>query len=81
MIIHFLDHIKDVEDPRIPGMILYPRDEVLFTVLIGLLCRAEDFDEIEALSTELLDWMQDFLPFRNGIAPAQTLRRTAPCRD
>ena len=76
MSIHFLDHIKDIEDPRIPGMVLYPLDEVLFTVLIGLLCRAEDFDEIEALSTELLDWMQDFLPFKNGIAPAQTLRRT-----
>ena len=44
--------------------------------MIGLLCRAEDFDEIEALSTELLDWMQDFLPFKHGIAPAQTLRRT-----
>ena len=28
------------------------------------------------LSTELLDWMQDFLPLRHGIAPAQTLRRT-----
>ena len=60
MNITFPDHIKDIEDPRIPGMILYPLDEVLLTVLTGLLCRAEDFDEIEALSTELLDWMQDF---------------------
>ena len=76
MSISFLDHIKDVEDPRIPGMIVYPLDEILLTVLIGLLCRAEDFDEIEALSTELLDWMRDFLPFKKGVAPAQTLRRT-----
>ena len=53
MSINFLDHIKDIEDPR--RMILYPLDKVLFTVLIGLLCRAEDFDEIDALSTELLD--------------------------
>ena len=51
MSINFLDHIKDIETPRIPGMVLYPLDEVLFTVLIGLLCRAEDFDEIDALST------------------------------
>jgi hypothetical protein len=25
----FLDHISNIEDPRIPGMVLYPLDEVL----------------------------------------------------
>ena len=41
MSINFLDHIKDIEASRIPGMVLYPLDEVLFTVLIGLLCHEE----------------------------------------
>ena len=72
----FLDHISNIEDPRIPGMVLYPLDEVLLTVLVGLLCRAEDFDEIEDVCAELLDWLRRFLPFERGIAPAQTLRRT-----
>ncbi len=40
----FLDHIKTVEDHRIPGMTTYPLDEVLLTVLVGLLCRMGDFD-------------------------------------
>lgn len=72
----FLDHICDLEDPRIPGMVSYPLDEVLLTALVGLICRAEDFDEIEDICAELLDWMRRFLPFEHGVAPAQTLRRT-----
>lgn len=76
MSVSFLYHIRDLEDPRIPGMVLYPLDEVLLTVLVGLLCRAEDFDEIEDLCNELPDWLRQFLPFEHGIAPAQTLRRT-----
>jgi predicted transposase YbfD/YdcC len=76
MRVRFVDHIRDIEDPRVPGMVLYPLDEVLLTVLVGLLCRAEDFDEIEDVCTELLDWLKLFAPFERGIAPAQTLRRT-----
>lgn len=72
----FLDHIGDIEDPRVPGMVLYPLQEIVLTVLVGLLCRAEDFDEIEEVCGELRDWLRLFLPFAHGIAPAQTLRRT-----
>lgn len=72
----FLDHMRNLEDPRIVGMVLYPLDEVLLTVLVGLICRAEDFDEIEDICVESLDWLRRFLPFEHGIAPAQTLRRT-----
>lgn len=76
MSVSFLDHISDIEDPRVPGMVLYPLDEVLLSVLVGLLCRAEDLDEIEDICTDVLDWLRLFLPFERGIAPAQTLRRT-----
>lgn len=76
MTMNFLDHIRDIEDPRVPGMVLYPLDEVLLSVLVGLLCRAEDFDEIEEVCTQLLDWLKQFAPFAHGVPPAQTLRRT-----
>lgn len=72
----FFDHIGDIEDPRVPGMIVYRLDEILLTVLVGLLCRAEDFDEIEDVGVELLDWLRRVLPFEQGVAPAQTLKRT-----
>lgn len=72
----FLEHIEKLDDPRIAGMVHYRLDEILLTVLVGLLCRAEDFDEIEDICATRLDWLWRFLPFDNGIAPAQTLRRT-----
>ena len=57
-------------------MVLYPLEEILLSVLVGSLCRAEDFDEIEEVCTEIVDWLRQFLPFERGIAPEQTLRRT-----
>ena len=71
----FLERIGDIEDPRVPGMVLYPLDEILLSVLVGLLCRGEDFDEIEDLCEEMLDWLRLFAPFEHGIAPSQTQRR------
>lgn len=72
----FLDHIGEIEDPRIPGMVHYPLAEILLVILVGFLCRAEDFDEMEYLGTEELDWFRKLLPFAQGVAPAQTMRRT-----
>lgn len=79
--VSFLDHLQAVEDHRVPGMTVYPLDEVLLTVLVGLLCRMEDFDEIAMFGEEQLDWLRRFLPFRHGIAPAQTLRRVLRALD
>lgn len=75
MTLSFFECVQEVEDPRIAGMVDYRLDEVLLTVLVGLLCRGEDYDEIEMLCTEHLDWLRRFSPFRNGVAPAQTLGR------
>jgi predicted transposase YbfD/YdcC len=76
MKVSFVDHFGDIEDPRIPGMVVYRLDEILLTVLVGLLCRAEDFDEIEDVCVDLLDWLRRILPFAHGVAPSQTLKRT-----
>ena len=72
----FLEHIRLIDDPCIAGMIMYPLDEMLLSILVGLLCRGEDFDEISDICTELLDWLRQFAPFEQGVAPAQTLKRT-----
>ena len=75
MTVNFLDHIKTIEDHRVMGMVTYPLDEVLLTTLVGLLCRADDFDEIELLGQEQLSWLRQFLPFKDGIPQAQTFRK------
>ncbi len=71
----FLDHISGIEDPRILGMVTFPLDEILLATLSGLLCRCEDFDEIEEFANAELDWLRQFLPFAEGIPTAQTFRK------
>jgi hypothetical protein len=38
------EQIQQIEDPRVPGAVVHRLDEILLTVRVGLLCRAEDFD-------------------------------------
>lgn len=71
----FLAHMRIVPDHRIRGMVTYPLDEILLTTLIGVVCGADDWEEIEEVATGALDWLRAFLPFENGIATAQTLRK------
>lgn len=71
----FLDHMRIVPDHRIPGMVTYPLDEILLTTLVGVVCGADDWEGVEEAATGALDWLRAFLPFENGIATAQTLRK------
>lgn len=71
----FLSLMSEIPDPRIAGMITYPMDEMLLAALVGVLCGADDFDDVESIGLELLEWLRGILPFEHGIAPAQTMRR------
>ena len=75
MSLGFLDHMRVVPDHRIPGMVSYPLDEVLLATLVGVVCGADDWDGVEEVATGALDWLRGFLPFKNGIPTAQTLRK------
>jgi predicted transposase YbfD/YdcC len=69
----FLDCIRTIPDHRIVGLVDYPLDEILFATLV--LCGADDFDDVESIGSELLDWLRGFLPYENGVASGQTFRR------
>ncbi len=56
--------------------VYYPLAEILLVILVGFLCRAEGFDEMEYLGTEELTLFRKLLPFAPGVAPAQTMRLT-----
>jgi DDE_Tnp_1-associated len=75
MVNGFLDHMRIVPDHRIAGMVTYPLDEILLTTLAGVVCGADDWEGVEEVATGALDWLRRFLPFENGIATAQTLRK------
>jgi predicted transposase YbfD/YdcC len=71
----FLDHMRIVPDHRIPGMVTYPLDEIFLTTLVGVVCGGDDWEGIEEVALGALDWLRQFLPFKEGVATAQTLRK------
>ena len=71
----FLDHMRVVPDHRIAGMVTYPLDELLLARLVGVVCAADDWDGVEEVAKGALAWLRGFLPYRNGVATAQTFRK------
>ena len=62
----FLSHFKDLPDPRQPGKVTYPLDEILLLCLLAVLAGAECFAEIALFGVKKLDFLRRFRPFRDG---------------
>jgi hypothetical protein len=75
MIASFLEHFSDLEDPRFSGFVTYPLPEILVAALVGVVCGAEDCDEIVLFCEEKMDVLRQCLPYKNGVASAKTFWR------
>lgn len=62
----FLSHFKDLPDPRQPGKVTYPLDEILLLCLLAVLAGAECFTEIALFGVKKLEFLRRFRPFRDG---------------
>src|SRR6266508_1603395 len=62
----FLDFFKDLPDPRQPGKVVYPLDEILLLCLLAVLGGAETFVDIARFGEKKLDLLRRFRPFRDG---------------
>jgi len=62
----FLDYFKDLPDPRQPGKVVYPLDEVLLFCLLAVLGGAETFVDIARFGEKKVNLLRRFRPFRDG---------------
>jgi len=62
----FLNYLKDVEDPRQQGKVVYRLDEILLLCLLAVLAGAENISDIALFGKEKLSLLRRFLPFSNG---------------
>jgi predicted transposase YbfD/YdcC len=62
----FLDHFKDMPDPRQRGKVMYPLDEVLLLALLAVLAGAETFVDIARFGRMKLEFLRRFRPFLDG---------------
>ena len=62
----FLSHFKDLKDPRQPGKVAYPLEEVLLLCLLAVLAGAEAVTDIALFGRKKLDLLRRFRRFANG---------------
>src|ERR1700681_4324411 len=62
----FLDHFKELPDPRQRGKITYPLGEVLLLCLLAVLGGAETFVDIARFGEKKIGFLRRFRPFRDG---------------
>jgi predicted transposase YbfD/YdcC len=62
----FLKYFRNMPDPRQPGKVTYPLDEVLLLCLLAVLAGAETFVDIARFGAKKLTLLRRFRPFRDG---------------
>ncbi len=62
----FLDHFKDLPDPRQRAKVTYPLDEILLLCLLAVLAGAEAITDIARFGEKKRDLLRRFRPFADG---------------
>jgi hypothetical protein len=62
----FLGFFADFPDPRQPGKVIYPLQEVFLLCLLAVLAGAETVVDIARFGQKKIDLLRRFLPFRDG---------------
>ena len=65
-IVDFLESFKELDDPRQRGKVLYPLDEVLLLVLLGVIAGCESWVEIARYGEKKLALLRRFRPFKDA---------------
>jgi predicted transposase YbfD/YdcC len=68
----WLGFFEELPEPRQKAKVLYPLPELLLCCLVGVLCGAEGWVEVEEYCEAKLGFLRRFLPFEHGIASHDT---------
>ena len=66
--------LEGIEDPRRENSVIYPLYEVLFIILIAVMCGATSYVRIEMLANSKEQWFRKHLKLEYGIPKANTYR-------
>lgn len=67
--------LEGIEDTRRTRSVMYPLTEVLFIMLVAILCGATSYVKIEMFGKQREEWFQKYLKLENGVPDALTYRR------
>ena len=68
-------HFEPLKDPRVVGRTAHPLLTVIVMALVGVICGANGWDELEEDAEDRQEWYARFLDMPNGVPSADTFRR------
>ncbi len=68
-------HFETLHDPRVARGRLHPLLNVVVIALLGVICGAEGWDELEVFGESKESWLKTFLDLTHGTPSADTFRR------
>jgi len=68
-------HFAEVEDPRVDYLVDHEMLEIIIAAICAVICGANDWVAIESWGNTKIDWLKQFLEFKNGIPSHYTFRR------
>lgn len=71
----FLDFFQGLNDPRSNRNRLHTMSEILLTAFCAAICGAEGWQDVEDFGRAKIDYLHQFLPYKNGIPSDDTFRR------
>jgi len=71
----FEEFIDEIEDPRIDRRKLHSLEEILFVIVVGLICDCDGWTEMEYFAKAHPEVFRTFYSYKNGFPSDDTLRR------
>lgn len=72
---------RDLSDPRVNRMKLHDLTDIITIAILGVICGANGWTEIEAFGKAKLEWLRTFLKLPNGIPSHDTFGRVFSILD
>src|SRR5471030_1512755 len=74
----FLNHFKDMPDPRQRGKVMYPLDEILLLALLAVLAGADSFVEIARFGCKKRELLRRFVHSLTALRRTITSATSSP---
>ena len=74
-----MEVLDGIEDPRRANSVMYPLKEVLFIMMVAVICGAKSYDMVEIFGNSNKDWLKQYLKLEYGIPDACTFRNIIKC--
>ena len=71
----FLDFLKDTPDHRVDRKKLHPIEEILLLSFMAIIAGCDSWEDIELFGQTKIEFLGTYLPYENGTASDNTIRR------